>query len=51
MNKQWILWGIQLVGLGLLMVSFFFQVYAAMVVAVVLLFLCSGLHFYWRKDR
>lgn len=46
-----VLWGIQLVSLALLMVSFFFRVEAAMIAAVLLLFLCTGLSFYWRKGK
>lgn len=49
MDKRTILWGLQLMSLALLMVSFFFQVSGAMIAAVILLFFTSGLSFYWRK--
>lgn len=48
-KKQSVIWGIQLISLLLLMVSFFFQIGAAMIAAVVLLFFCTGLSFYWRR--
>lgn len=51
MKKTNVIWMLQLGSLALLMISFFFQVNAAMIAGVILLLVCFALNFYWNSRR